>query len=162
MAISVTHELNEVVIKVLKTRFLAAMLATVDEDGFPRIAPVSLFAVRDSKTILMAMQKECQSARNIRRDGKVMLSLCEEGDITVGIKGKATMLREMSAFKGGAIFQIEVLEVKNDAAVDVEVVSGVRMKLRNPRWLKIITAAARELDVLAGTEPLRSEDFLSF
>ena len=152
MAVSVSFELDEKISKVLAGRFLAAMLATVDDDGFPRIAPVSLFSVQDSKTILTMMQADCRSARNIRRDGKVMLTLCEEGDLAVGIRGKATMLSDSKAFRGGAIFTIEVLEVKNDAAFDVEVTSGVRMKLRDPKWSKLINAAAAELDAAAGVE----------
>lgn len=102
MAVSVSLELDEKIITVLKTRFLAAMLATVDEDGFPRIAPVSLFSVRDSKTIFTAMQAGCRSAGNIRRDGKIMLNLCEEGDLAAGIRGKATILGDSKAFRGGA------------------------------------------------------------
>lgn len=136
-------------INILNSKFLAAMLATTDDDGFPRIAPVSLFSVRDSKTILMAMQANCRSAQNIKRSGMVMLSLCEEGDLAVGIKGRAGMVREMNSFKGGAIFAIEVLEVKDDSAVDVEVVKGDTMRLRDPRWLKLITRASAELDAEA-------------
>jgi hypothetical protein len=152
LAVSVSYELDDKITKVLMTRFLAAMLATVDDDGFPRIAPVSLFSVRDSKTILTMMQADCRSARNIRRDGKMMLNLCEEGDLAVGIRGKAAMLGDSKAFRGGAIFLVEVLEVKNDAAFDVEVTSGVRMKLRDLKWEKLINAAAAELDAAAGVE----------
>ncbi len=100
----------------------------------------------------MAMQAHCRSAQNIRRDGKVMLTVCEEGDIAAGIKGRAAMLSEMTAFRGGAIFQIGVLEVKDDSAIDVEFVKGVAMKLRGPRWEKIIKAAASELDAAAGAQ----------
>ncbi|MBT9173673.1 MAG: hypothetical protein DDT21_02078 [Syntrophomonadaceae bacterium] len=111
-----------------------------------------LYSVVDSKTILTAMQSKCRSAQNIRRDGKVMLTVCAEGDVAAGIKGKATMVCEMTAFRGGAIFQIDVLEVKDDSAIDVEVVSGVVMKLRSPKWKKIIDAASAELDAAAGVE----------
>lgn len=152
MAVAVYPEMSEKLMNVLNGSFLAAMLATVDDDGFPRIIPISLFSVIDSKTILTAMQSKCRSAQNIRRDGKVMLNICAEGDVAAGIKGKATMICEMTAFRGGAIFQIDVLEVKDDSAVDVEVVSGVVMKLRSPKWKKIIDAAAAELDAAAGVE----------
>jgi uncharacterized pyridoxamine 5'-phosphate oxidase family protein len=152
MATAVYREMSEKLMNLLNTRFLAAMLATVDEDGFPRIIPISLFSTIDSKTILTAMQANCRSAHNIHRNGKVMLTVCAESDIAVGIKGKATMVSEMTVFRGGAIFQIDVLEIKDDSAIDVEVVSGVVMKLRSPKWEKIINAAAAELDTAAGVE----------
>jgi len=152
MAVAVYREMSEKLIAVLQNRFLAAMLATVDDDGFPRIIPVSLFSAKDSKTILTAMQAGCRSAQNIRRNGKVMLTVCEESDLTAGIKGQAAMLSEMTAFRGGAIFQIDVLEVKDDSAIDVEVIRGVSLKLRSPKWEKIINAAAEELDAAAGVE----------
>lgn len=150
MAKYLGEQLNDKIINVFNTKFLTVMLATVDDDGFPRIAPVSIFSVKDSKTILMGMQANCRSAQNIKRNGMLMLSLCEENDLAVGIKGKARMIKEMNSFKGGGIFEIEVLEVKDDSAIDVKVVKGVTLELRDSRWLKLITRAVEELDVEAG------------
>ena len=50
-------------------------VGTVNEDGWPNTAPMSLFYCKDEKTIVAGMVRSSQTATNIRRDGRVIIEM---------------------------------------------------------------------------------------
>ena len=49
-----------------KENTMTGVASTVDEDGFPRGAPISMFYAVDEKTILMGVQNGSATFRNAR------------------------------------------------------------------------------------------------
>jgi len=92
-----------------------AIVATVDPDGTPRTAPFgSLRAVTPGLLRLVCMHYHDTYA-NLRRDGRVMVTLLAPPNIAVSIRGQARVVKErMDTDEQSAAVEIDVEEVKND------------------------------------------------
>lgn len=57
-----------------------SVMGTVNEDGSPNTAPISLFYAPEDKTIIAGMVKASQTVANIKRDGRLIIEVLYEGD----------------------------------------------------------------------------------
>lgn len=126
------EELTPALLDLFNKRITTVVLATVDEDGFPRTAPANFVVAHDRKTVRVALSKNHHTLQNIRRDGRVMVSILDEGDVAVGVRGHARVLREcMDINYSAAVVEISVVHIKNDASPLHLVTQGVRTRYRN-------------------------------
>src|SRR4051794_17134049 len=97
MATSVGCELTDDLYRRLSGQFLGehskkvVLLHTVDENGWPHPAILSYFevAAKNSRTIHLAIYKTSRTTQNIRRTGKLTLSIFDKC-VTYYIKGTAS------------------------------------------------------------------------
>ncbi len=121
-------------------------VGTVNEDGWPNTAPMSLFYCPDEKTIIAGMVKASQTATNIRMNGRVIIEMVFGGDVVFGIRGKGTVLKESLACSEATMaFKIEVVSVKRDTSPAQLVTSGPSCTPRSERAVEYEKAAWNEL-----------------
>ena len=107
------------------------VVATVDEDGYPRTAPIALVAAPNKKTLRICIRPHKFSYMNIVRNGKVMVCVIDEGNIAIGEKGRAEVINEDV---GGhptipsPIVEIKIEEVKSDALPWAPIIHGIRAR----------------------------------
>jgi hypothetical protein len=105
-----------------------AIISTKAPDGYPRTAPFGWITAKDRKTIRVGMSSQHRTYENISRDGKVMVCLIDEDNVSLGVKGDARII--LDNLNTGSwtvsVVEITVLEVKSDSMENVPVIQGVR------------------------------------
>ena len=119
-----SHELTEDLYRRLCGRFVdeyankVILIQSVDLNGWPHPAILSYFevAAKDRGNIRLATYNTSHTTENIRRTGKVTLSIFDER-VTYYIKGAATELRpEMESAPYNSKLSVEVDQVLVDQA----------------------------------------------
>ncbi|WEG11049.1 pyridoxamine 5'-phosphate oxidase family protein [Pullulanibacillus sp. KACC 23026] len=116
-----------------KKQHEAFMLETVNEDGWPHTAMISVGEIiaMDSSHLRLALWPTTQTTQNILRTGKAMVVLF--------YKGKACYLnlelRPMSQLENPkhnrARFQADLTHIKEDQAKYADITSGVQIHLKD-------------------------------
>ncbi|MHA2301096.1 MAG: pyridoxamine 5'-phosphate oxidase family protein [Candidatus Thorarchaeota archaeon] len=124
-------ELPQNAYELLRTKPIDVVIATVDEDGFPRTAPYGLIRALDRKTLRVGIGPGKRTYANIVRNGKVMVCVLAEGNIALGIRGRARVIKErMESWNiHVAMIEIDILEVKSDALTWVPITQGIQVQL---------------------------------
>jgi uncharacterized pyridoxamine 5'-phosphate oxidase family protein len=130
----------------LQARKSTAILATNNPSGYPHTMPVHLMYAPDDGTVLMALRIGHQSLENLRRDKRVMLCLCEKGDLNISLRGNAQIVREPAlANRSMCLVKVRIAEVKDDSTHS-ETVSGIRYKCRTDAGARFIREMFEELE----------------
>jgi len=120
----------------LARRMPTVVVATIGEDGWPHTAPYNQIAAPDSARLLVALNRQDHTYHNLCHRGCTMLALLEEGDVAVGIRGRARVVRErMEANCNLAVVEIEIEEIKRDNSPHYLVTQGIRIRLREEPFL---------------------------
>jgi hypothetical protein len=106
----------------------SSVVATVDTDGKPRIAPFgSLRAVTPGLLRLVTLRHHDTYA-NLARDGHVMVALLSPPNLAVSVSGHARVVREkMSTDERFAVIDIDVKEVKNDMPFRIDIETAINI-----------------------------------
>lgn len=94
------------------------LISTVDEEGFPHPAMLSYFEViaKDRSNIRLATYKDSRTTNNMRRNGKLTISIIDKR-VAYYIKGRAQELkREMDCSKYNSKLNLRVEQVLSDYA----------------------------------------------
>ncbi|HHV61570.1 MAG TPA: pyridoxamine 5'-phosphate oxidase family protein [Firmicutes bacterium] len=120
------------VVDLLKKRLTTCVVATVTNDGRPHVAPVNLIVPRDDRTLRLALERSGHTLANIRDNQWVAISILDEGDIAIGVKGRAVIVKDhMDANDAMAMVDVAVNEVENHAHPIILVSCGVRTRRRS-------------------------------
>ena len=139
-------ELPPNLFELLARRTTVAVVATVDDDGWPHAAPYSQVVAVDPRHLRLAVARRDATYQSLRDYGLVMVEILEEGDIAAGIKGRARILRErMRTDDNLAVVEIEIDEVKRDNSTCFLVTQGVRTRLRQELYLLQLRQIMNEL-----------------
>jgi hypothetical protein len=132
-----------------------AIVATIDLNGSPRVAPYgSLRAVTPTLLRLCSLHAHDTYA-NLCRDGRVSVCLISPG-IAVSASGWARVVREhMELEPSFAILDIDIHQVKNDMAYRIEIESGIAISAKE-QFKPWYDAAMAELDAV--DQSVRRED----
>jgi hypothetical protein len=129
-----------------KENTMTGVASTVDEDGFPRGAPISMFYAVDEKTILMGVQNGSATFRNARRHGLIALTFISGEDSVFTIQAEVKVFKEkMENSKYIGILCLEIKNVKSNVADDVEVKEGLKLAFRSQRWKDFVDRILAEL-----------------
>ncbi|MCR4401439.1 MAG: pyridoxamine 5'-phosphate oxidase family protein [Firmicutes bacterium] len=124
--------LDERVMDLLGRRVATVVVATVDECGDPWTTPVNAITSVSRNTIRMALERRSAALVHLERRKSVMIAVLDEGDIAVGIKGQAVVVKpSMEANPLMAMVEVEVCGVKDDSWPDLVVCQGVRTRPRH-------------------------------
>jgi hypothetical protein len=124
------NELPQEAFELLNRGITTAVISTVDEDGFPRTAPFHWIVAKDKKTLRVGVIPKHKTYENMLRDGKVMVCVIDEGNISLGIKGIAKVIKDRmeSTSRLTSIAEIKIDEVKSDALPTVPILHGIRFQ----------------------------------
>ena len=126
-----------------------AVVGTVNEDGSPNTAPMSLFYVPDEKTIVAGMVKTSQTVANIKRDGRLIMEVLYEGDIGLGIFGQGKIIKTpLDCSDATLAIKIDVSGVKRDTSPAQIITSGPKSTLRSEKAGEYEKAVLNELNQL--------------
>ena len=129
-----------------KENTMTGVVSTMDDDGFPRGAPMSMFYAVDEKTILMAVQNGSATFRNARGHGRMALTFVSGGDSAFTIQAEVKVFKEkMENSKYIGILCLELKNVKSNVADDVEVKEGIKLAFRSRGWKEFIGRILAEL-----------------
>jgi len=134
----------------------AIRLTTMDADGWPRAAQLSvgeILAVNASE-LRIAVWPNSQSTANLRRDGRLTLSLVCAGALWE-IRGVATLLAEHQTALDLVVFRVAIEGIAEQRSPYAEIVSGLTFRLTErektlARWQEQIDAM-RKLPYLNAT-----------
>lgn len=119
----------------------SSVVATVDEDGSPRVAPFgSLRAITPSMLRFIAHRYH-DTLANLKREPRVMVSMICAPDIAVSVRGRARIVEEpLSIDNNYALIEIDIEEVKNDMPVKIGIDSGISISPSGPfvQWWNTI------------------------
>lgn len=125
---------------------MTGVASTIDEDGYPRGAPMSMFYALDEKTLVMGVQNRSQTFKNAAREGKIALTFVGGGDVAFTVRGRARVFKEeMASSRYIGVLAVAVEAVKSDVADDVEVTEGIKIRFRSEKWKEFISRVLEEL-----------------
>ena len=148
---SAGHELTDDLFRRLCGKFVeehahkVVLIHTIDEKGWPHPAILSYYevAAKDRRNIRLATYKTSRTTENIRRTGRVTLSVFDER-VTYYIKGSAAEIdREMRSAPHNSKLNVAVAEVIVDQADPVlepgaHITSGITYANPNPPALSVL------------------------
>ena len=126
-----------------------SIVGTVNEDGTPNTAPMSLFYSPDEKTIIAGMVKTSQTVANIKRNGHLIIEVLSEGDISFGILGRGEVIKEPLDYSDATLaIKISVKGVKRDTSPAQIVTSGPKSTPRSDKAVEYEKAVMGEISQL--------------
>ncbi|UCH05185.1 MAG: pyridoxamine 5'-phosphate oxidase family protein [Candidatus Thorarchaeota archaeon] len=106
----------------------SSVVATVDADGKPRVAPFGSLRAVTPRLLRLISLRHHDTYANLARDGRVMVSLLSPPNLAVGVSGRARVVREkMSTDERFAVIDIDVDEVKNDMPFRIDIESAINI-----------------------------------
>ena len=124
----------------------AAIVATVDPDGAPHVAPFGSVRAITPRLLRLVSWRGHDTYANLCRDDRVMISLLAPSNIAVSVRGRAKVVRErMNADENYAVVEIDVEEVKNDMVRSVVIESGVMLSAVD-QWRDWFKAVLSEVE----------------
>lgn len=102
-----------------------SIVGTVNDDGSPNTAPMSLFFAPDASTIVAGMVIGCRTVENIKRESRVIVEVLFEGDVSFGVSGSARVIKEpLDSSNAMLAVRIDVEAIKKDTSPAQIVTSG--------------------------------------
>jgi len=146
MAKKIEKRLQPNLLQFFQSNTMTGVASTIDMDGYPRGAPMSLFYALNDQTLLMGTQNRSQTFQNAQRTGTIALTFIGGGDAAFTIRGRVRVFKEkMTCSDYIGILVVNIEAVKSDVAVDVEVTEGIKISYRSPKWEAFIEGVLAEL-----------------
>lgn len=125
---------------------VVSVVGTVNEDGTPNTAPMSLFWAKNEKTIVAGMVRTSKTVENIKRTGRLIIEVMYDNDIVYGIIGKATVIKEpLDCNEHTLAVRIDVEKVKRDTSPAQILTTGIRITPRSEKATEYEKAVMDEL-----------------
>jgi hypothetical protein len=103
-----------------------AIVATVDEDGFPHTAPFGSLRAITPRLLRLTSWRGHDTYANLCRDGRVTVAVLAPPDISVSIRGQARIAKKcLDADEHHAAVDIDIELVKNDMVRRLVIESGM-------------------------------------
>jgi hypothetical protein len=118
----------------------AIRLSTVGPDGWPHAAQLSVGEILSvgPAELLVAVWPRSATAQNLRRDGRVTMSLVHDGAL-LEMRALASLVAEHKTKLELTVFRVKIESVSEHRAKYADVLSGVTFRLHDPdkvlaRW----------------------------
>ncbi len=152
MAKHIGIKLPDDLIQVLKKEITVGVLATFSEKGLPHTTPIQCVYPKGPESILMSIHKDHVGYHNMVWQKKVMLCFMDENNVAYSILGRAGVVRAPSIVHPLMnIVRIDIIDIKSDRSVLVQVDSGVRWSYTSPEAEELSNALMNELKELSVT-----------
>jgi len=111
----------------------SSVVATVDEDGFPHIAPFGSMRAVTPRLLRFIAHRYHDTLGNLKRDSRIVVAMISDPDIAVSVKGKARVVEEpFTLDENYALVEIDIDEVKNDMPVRIGIDTGIAISPSGP------------------------------
>lgn len=129
-----------------------AILATFSEKGLPHTTPIQTVYPKGSESILLTINKDHTGYHNMVWQKKVMLCFMDENNVAYSVLGRAGVVRAPSHIHPLMnVVRIDIIDIKCDRSVLVEVESGIRWRYTSPEAQELCEALMQELKDLSET-----------
>ncbi|MHA1909174.1 MAG: pyridoxamine 5'-phosphate oxidase family protein [Candidatus Thorarchaeota archaeon] len=111
----------------------SSVVATTDEDGFPRAVPYGSLRAVSPHLLRFIARREHDTFANLKRDSRVMVVMICPPNLSVGVRGTARIVQEpFSADDQYALIEIDVEKVKNDMPAWLGIDTGINIAPTDP------------------------------
>ena len=111
----------------------SSVVATIDEDGAPRLAPFGSMRAVTPKLLRFIAHRYHDTLANLKRDPRIMVAMICPPDIAVSVRGRARVVEEpFSLDQNYALVEIDIDEVKNDMPVRIGIDTGISISPSGP------------------------------
>ncbi len=125
---------------------MVGVVSTVDEDDFPRGAPMSQFYAPGDRVMVMAVQTQSATYKNAVRSGRIALTFMGANNLVFTIQGTARVFKEsMQSNPNLGILVVDIKEVNSNEACDVVVTGGISTQFVSERWQQLLETWLAEL-----------------
>ena len=117
----------------------SSVVATVDEDGSPRVAPFGSLRAVTPRLLRLIVHRYHDTLANLKRDPRTMIAMVCPPDVAVSVRGAARIVEEpFSLDERYALLEIDIEEVKNDMPVRIGIETGIAISPSGPfvEWWK--------------------------
>ncbi len=117
----------------------SSVVATVDEDGSPRVAPFGSLRAVNPRLLRLIIHRYHDTLANFKRDPRTMIAMICPPDVAVSVRGLARIVEEpFSLDERYALVEIDIDEVKNDMPVRLGIKTGIAVLPTGPfvAWWK--------------------------
>lgn len=137
---------------VLQEGETVAVLATFSEKGLPNTTPLQTIYPKGQESILLSIHKDHVGYHNMVWQKKIMLCFIDKHNIAYSVLGRAGVVRAPSHVHPLMnIVRVDVIDVKSDRSVLVNVDSGARWSYTSPEAEELSVALLNELKELSQT-----------
>ena len=111
----------------------SSIVATIDEDGSPRVAPFGSLRAVNPRLLRLIIGRHHDTLTNIKRDGRTMIAMIFPPNVAVSARGNARVVEDpFSLDENYALVEVDIEEVKNDMPIRVGVKSGIAVEPNGP------------------------------
>ena len=111
----------------------SSVVATIDEDGAPRVAPFGSMRAVTPKLLRFIVHRYHDTLANLKRDSRITVVMICPPDIAVSVRGHARVVEEpFSLDNNYALVEIDIAEVKNDMPVRIGIDTGISISPGGP------------------------------
>jgi len=125
-----------------------AIVATLDPNGAPHVAPFGSMRAITPRLLRFVSWRGHDTFTNLCRDGCIMVTLLAPPDMAVSVQGRARVVKEqMRADESYAAIDIDVEQVKNDMVQSVIIESAVTIsaKAEYQPWFHRVLSEAEDM-----------------
>ena len=152
MAKHVGIRLPDDLFAVLEQGKTVAILSTFSEKGLPHTTPIQTIYPKGSESILLTIHKDHIGYHNMVWQKKIMLCFLDENNVAYSILGRAGVVRAPSHVHPLMnVVRVDIIDVKSDRSVLVNVDSGVRWSYTSPEAEELGIGLMNELKELSQT-----------
>jgi hypothetical protein len=117
----------------------SSVVATVNEDGSPRVAPFGSLRAVNPQLLRLLIHRYHDTLANLKRNPRTMIAMICPPDVAVSVQGSARIVEEpFSLDERYALVEIDIDEVKNDMPVRIGIETGIAISPSGPfvEWWK--------------------------
>ena len=111
----------------------SSVVATIDEDGSPRVAPFGSLRAVNPRLLRLMIGRYHDTLANMKRDNRTAIAMICPPNVAVSVRGRARVVEEpFSLDENYALVEVDIEEVKNDMPVRVGVKTGIAVEPNGP------------------------------
>jgi len=111
----------------------SSVVATIDEDGSPRVAPFGSLRAVSPRLLRLIIGRYHDTLVNMKRDDRTMVAMICPPDVAVSARGRARIVENpFSLDENYALVEIDIEEVKNDMPIRVGLETGIAIAPNGP------------------------------
>ena len=111
----------------------SSVVATIDEDGSPRVAPFGSLRAVNPRLLRLIIGRYHDTLANMKRDSRTMIAMICPPNVAVSVRGRARVVEEpFSLDENYALVEVDIEEVKNDIPNRVGLKTGIAVAPNGP------------------------------
>lgn len=141
---------------------MTGVASTIDQNGYPRGAPMSMYYALDDKHLLMGAQNGSLTFKNAVRRGSIALSFIVGGGTSSTVQGRVQLFKDTlksSDLFGALLIEIESVKSNMDDGIEV-VTDGIKVKFLTPGMSETVERVMVELRNYTLEEIIKALDII--